>query len=115
MYRLARYADDWVLAVSGTREQAEALCAQAAEVLSTMGLRLSPEKTLITHIDEGLDFLGWRIQRHRNARRQQVGGGIDPPRVLASISTRPNTSHDIKVLPDMSHPSVTRRGRSSLR
>ena len=65
VYRLARYADDWVLAVSGTREQAEALCAQAAGVLSTMGLRLSPEKTLITHIDEGLDFLGWRIQRHR--------------------------------------------------
>jgi len=30
-----------------------------------MGLRLSPEKTLITHIDKGLDFLGWRIQRHR--------------------------------------------------
>ena len=30
-----------------------------------MGLRLSPEKTLVTHIDEGLDFLGWRIQRHR--------------------------------------------------
>ena len=50
MYRLARYADDWVLAVSGTKAQAEALCAQAAEVLSTMGLRLSPEKTLITHI-----------------------------------------------------------------
>src|SRR2546430_15489703 len=36
-----------------------------AEVLSGMGLRLSPEKTLITHIDEGLDFLGWRIPRHR--------------------------------------------------
>jgi RNA-directed DNA polymerase len=30
-----------------------------------MGLRLSPEKTKITHIDEGLDFLGRRIQRHR--------------------------------------------------
>ena len=30
-----------------------------------MGLRLSLEKTLITHIDEGLVFLGWRIQRHR--------------------------------------------------
>jgi RNA-directed DNA polymerase len=29
-----------------------------------MGLRLSQEKTLITHIDDGLDFLGWRIQRH---------------------------------------------------
>jgi RNA-directed DNA polymerase len=32
---------------------------------SAAGLRLSPGKTLITHIDEGLDFLGWRIQRHR--------------------------------------------------
>ena len=30
-----------------------------------MGLRLSTDKTKITHIDEGLDFLGWRIQRHR--------------------------------------------------
>jgi RNA-directed DNA polymerase len=62
--RLVRYADDWVLAVSGTREHAEALRADAEEVLCTMGLRLSPEKTLITHIDQGLDFLGWRIQRH---------------------------------------------------
>ena len=34
-------------------------------VLAGMGLRLSPDKTLITHIDQGLDFLGWRIQRHR--------------------------------------------------
>ncbi|GAA4932758.1 hypothetical protein HD597_000459 [Nonomuraea thailandensis] len=30
-----------------------------------MGLRQSAEKTRISHIDEGLDFLGWRIQRHR--------------------------------------------------
>src|SRR5262245_35532507 len=38
------------LAISGTREHAEILCEQAAEVLSTVGLRLSPDKTLITHI-----------------------------------------------------------------
>ncbi|MGA8252169.1 MAG: group II intron reverse transcriptase/maturase [Mycobacterium sp.] len=64
-YRLIRYADDWCLMISGTRADAERLREQAAAVLSTMGLRLSPEKTLITHIDDGLDFLGWRIQRHR--------------------------------------------------
>lgn len=64
-YRLCRYADDWCLAVSGTKAHAEALREEIARVLSTMGLRLSPEKTLITHIDEGLVFLGWRIQRHR--------------------------------------------------
>jgi RNA-directed DNA polymerase len=64
-YRLIRYADDFVILVSGSRTQTEALLTEVAEVLSTVGLRLSPEKTLITHIDEGLDFLGWRIQRHR--------------------------------------------------
>lgn len=64
-YRLVRFADDWCLAVSGTRADAEALKQGIAGVLSAMGLRLSPEKTLITHIDEGLVFLGWHIQRRR--------------------------------------------------
>jgi RNA-directed DNA polymerase len=64
-YRLVRYADDWCLMVAGTKDDAQALTEEIAGVLSVMGLRLSPEKTLITHIDEGLDFLGWRIQRHR--------------------------------------------------
>jgi len=64
-YRLVRYADDWCLVVHGTQDDAVQLREEIAGVLSTMGLRLSPEKTLITHIDEGLDFLGWRIQRHR--------------------------------------------------
>ena len=64
-YRLSRYADDWCLVVSGTKADAEALREEIAGVLSTMGLRLSEEKTLIAHIDEGLDFLGWHIQRRR--------------------------------------------------
>jgi RNA-directed DNA polymerase len=64
-YRLVRYADDWCLLVFGTKAHAEALREEIAGVLATMGLRLSPDKTLITHIDQGLDFLGWRIQRHR--------------------------------------------------
>jgi RNA-directed DNA polymerase len=64
-YRLIRYADDWCLVISGTKADAETLREEIAGVLSTMGLRLSQDKTLITHIDEGLVFLGWRIQRHR--------------------------------------------------
>jgi RNA-directed DNA polymerase len=63
-YRLVRYADDFVVMVSGTKAYAEALLDEVAVVLSTIGLRLAPDKTAITHIDEGLDFLGWRIQRH---------------------------------------------------
>ena len=64
-YRLVRYADDFLVLVAGNREDAEGIRSWVAEVLSPMGLRLSPEKTKITHIGEGLDFLGWRIQRHR--------------------------------------------------
>jgi RNA-directed DNA polymerase len=30
-----------------------------------MGLRLSEEKTVIVHIDQGFNFLGMRIQRHK--------------------------------------------------
>jgi RNA-directed DNA polymerase len=64
-YRLVRYADDWVVMVAGTRADAERLRDEAAAVLAPMGLRLSEEKTRIVHIDEGFEFLGMRIQRHR--------------------------------------------------
>lgn len=73
-HRLIRYADDWCLVVTGTRADAEILREEVAQTLAPMGLRLSPDKTLITHIDQGLDFLGWRIQRHhqRGGNRQYV-------------------------------------------
>jgi RNA-directed DNA polymerase len=64
-FRLVRYADDWCLMVKGNKDDAVNLCEQIATVLAPMGLRLSATKTAITHIDEGIDFLGWRIQRHR--------------------------------------------------
>ncbi|MEX5637820.1 reverse transcriptase domain-containing protein [Parafrankia sp. FMc2] len=63
-YRLIRYADDWLLIVAGTRADAERLREEAAAVLSPMGLCLSATKTRITHIDKGLEFLGFRVQRH---------------------------------------------------
>lgn len=68
-----------MILVSETRGHAEALLPEVAEVLSAVGLRLSEEKTLITDIDEGLDFLGWHIQRHQ--KREPAGS--------TSITTRP--------------------------
>jgi RNA-directed DNA polymerase len=64
-YRLVRYADDFLVLISGTRQHADSMRDQVETVLAPMGLRLSEEKTMITHIDEGFVFLGWRIQRHR--------------------------------------------------
>jgi RNA-directed DNA polymerase len=73
-WRLVRYADDFVVMVAGTRAHAEALKDEVAAVLATMGLRLSDAKTSIRPIDEGVDFLGWRIQRHqqRGSTRRYV-------------------------------------------
>jgi RNA-directed DNA polymerase len=63
--RLIRYADDFVVMVAGQRGDADALWDDVAQVLAPMGLRLSAAKTRVCHIDEGFDFLGWRIQRRR--------------------------------------------------
>ena len=67
-YRIVRYADDFVICVAGSRRHAEALVAETAQVLRPLGLTLSTEKTRITHIDEGIDFLGWRIKRDLGRR-----------------------------------------------
>ena len=70
-YRLVRYADDFVIVVAGERRHAEALVVETGQVLAPLGLTLSQEKTRITHIDEGIEFLGFRIQRQpgRHAHR----------------------------------------------
>ncbi len=62
-YRLVRYADDFVVMVAGTRDHAEQLRGEVESVLTPMGLRLSEAKTGVVHIDEGFDFLGFRIRR----------------------------------------------------
>jgi RNA-directed DNA polymerase len=64
-WRLVRYADDFVLLVSGDRHHAEALREQVSAVIAPLGLRLAPEKTRVVHIDEGFDFLGFHIRRMR--------------------------------------------------
>lgn len=70
-YRLVRYADDFVVMVNGQQHHVEALWDDVQTVLDDVGLRLAPEKTSIVHIDEGFDFLGQRIQRHRQYGSQR--------------------------------------------
>ncbi|MEV4752957.1 group II intron maturase-specific domain-containing protein [Streptosporangium sp. NPDC049248] len=57
--------------VSGDRHCAEALREEVAGVLAPLGLRLSPEKTRVVHVDDGLDFLGFTIRRQRKRGTQK--------------------------------------------
>ena len=92
-FKLIRYADDWCLVIKGSRADAEALREEIAEVLSSMGLRLSQEKTLITHIDDGLDFLGWRIQRHRKkGTREQYVYSYPAKKSLKAVMAKVKTA-----------------------
>jgi RNA-directed DNA polymerase len=65
-WRIVRYADDFAVLVHGTRDDAEALREDIANVLAPLGLRLSEAKTHVVHMSESFDFLGFRIQwRHK--------------------------------------------------
>jgi RNA-directed DNA polymerase len=67
VFKIVRYADDLVILVSGSRHHAEGLWDEVAQILAPMGLSLSAGKTRVVHIDDGFDFLGWRIQRRHKA------------------------------------------------
>ncbi|WP_097652865.1 group II intron reverse transcriptase/maturase [Candidatus Chloroploca asiatica] len=60
-----RYADDFVVAWNGTKEGAERLKAELSTFLrDELGLELSAEKTHLTHVTEGYDFLGFTVKRY---------------------------------------------------
>ena len=40
-------------------------------MIAPLGLRLSPEKTRVVHLDEGFDFLGFHIRRRRKRGTQK--------------------------------------------
>jgi RNA-directed DNA polymerase len=60
---LVRYADDFVVTAEN-REIPEEIKILLTGFLAQRGLRLSEEKTLITHISEGFDFLGFNIRKY---------------------------------------------------
>ena len=64
-----RYADDFIIIVKGTKADAEKIREECREVLEDkLKLKLSMDKTHITHINDGFIFLGHRLIRKRSGR-----------------------------------------------
>ncbi|MGG4579873.1 group II intron reverse transcriptase/maturase [Alcaligenes sp. Me129] len=62
---VVRYADDFVI-TGNSQELLEAEIRPWIEAfLAQRGLRLSPEKTKVVHIDKGFDFLGWNFRKYK--------------------------------------------------
>jgi len=87
-YRMIRYADDFVICVAGDRQHAEALIAETEQTLRPLGLTLSSEKTHVAHIDEGIDFLGWRVQRHHGSNGRRYVYTYPSKRSLAYVKAK---------------------------
>ncbi|MFV9473290.1 group II intron reverse transcriptase/maturase [Advenella sp. RU8] len=61
---IVRYADDFVITSESKDLLETTVLPWIVQFLSQRGLELSMEKTRITHIDDGFDFLGWNFRKY---------------------------------------------------
>jgi len=85
--RYVRYADDFLLGLIGSRDEAEAIKDRLKTILrDNLKLELSEEKTLITHArTERARFLGYEISVKNDDTRRRLNGSVTlriPSKVL---------------------------------
>jgi len=74
---LVRYADDFVILVTGTEKDAKAEKDALAIFLGEhLRMELSQEKTLITHPEDGFEFLGYRVLKERGVLSGRMVGKL---------------------------------------
>jgi RNA-directed DNA polymerase len=61
---MVRYADDFIITGNSKEWLEHEVKPAVVAFLAERGLVLSPDKTKVTHIDEGFDFLGWNVRKY---------------------------------------------------
>ena len=61
---MVRYADDFIITGNSKEWLEQEVKPAVVEFLAERGLVLSQEKTKVTHIRDGFDFLGWNIRKY---------------------------------------------------
>ncbi len=67
-----RYADDFIVTGDSKELLEKEVKPLIEQFMNERGLTLSPEKTLITHIEEGFDFLGQNIRKYKDGKRHKL-------------------------------------------
>jgi len=90
--RFARYADDWCVFITrGSKRYVERLRDQIGKFLAQhCGVELSMEKTRITHVRDGFDFLGFHLQLGIGQRGNHVPKVKVPRKALTNVIRRLN-------------------------
>jgi RNA-directed DNA polymerase len=90
-YTMVRFADDFVVVSNDTHAGVKQTMQEIAAFLAShLHLTLSPDKTVITHVNDGFDFLGFHIRRCRPGGRWVVHlrpTAQNTARVKATIKT----------------------------
>lgn len=72
--KYVRYADDFLIAVNGNRQDCEKIKQELTEFISTtLKMELSQEKTLITHSNTPARFLGYDVRVRRDQQIKPKG------------------------------------------
>ena len=61
-----RYADDWICTANSREVLEQKVLPEITRFLEERGLELSTEKTRITYIDDGFDFLGFNLRKYKD-------------------------------------------------
>lgn len=68
---VVKYADDFVI-VCKTREEADNMYKKLRPYLDKRGLALANDKTKVTHISEGFDFLGFNLRQYKTSNGMRL-------------------------------------------
>jgi RNA-directed DNA polymerase len=67
-----RFADDFVITGHSQGQLEHEVKPLVEQFMKERGLHLSPEKTVITHIDEGFDFLGQNVRKYKAGKQRKL-------------------------------------------
>src|SRR2546426_4258594 len=67
-----RYADDFIVTASSKELLEQEVKPLIETFMKERGLELSAEKTCITHIEDGFDFLGQNVRKYKTGKRHKL-------------------------------------------
>ena len=100
---MVRYADDFIITGHSKEWLEQEVKPAVVEFLAERGLVLSPEKTRVTHIRKGFDFLGWNIRKYNGKllmkpSKTNVKTHLDKIRDVIKVNKSAKQANLIKLL-----------------
>jgi RNA-directed DNA polymerase len=100
---VVRYADDFIVSADDKSLLEQTVKPAIEKFLQHRGLELSPEKTCISHIDDGFDFLGFNVRKYEGKllikpAKKNVKNFLDKTREFIKSHPSIKTAELIRIL-----------------